>query len=51
MTARIGRATRAAWALKFGTVWINCRFKQSGKDRSVYSLEEYANARHVMARL
>ena len=63
-TRDIGRALRAAKALQFGTVWINCHFtlvsemphggfKQSGygKDQSVYSLEEYTNVKHVMARL
>ncbi len=63
-TRDVGRALRAARVLQFGTVWINCHFtlvsemphggfKQSGygKDQSVYSLEEYTNVKHVMARL
>ena len=64
MTADIGRALRAARVLQFGIVWIDCHFimvsgvphggfKQSGygKDRSVCSLEEYTDVKHVMVRL
>jgi 1-pyrroline dehydrogenase len=60
----VGRALRAARALQFGTVWINDHiplvsemphggYKQSGygKDLSVYSLEEYTQIKHVMAKL
>ena len=63
-TRDVGRALRTAKALQFGTVWINGHFalvsemphggfKQSGygKDQSIYSLEEYTNIKHVMARL
>jgi 1-pyrroline dehydrogenase len=63
-TRDVGRALRAARALEFGTVWINDHiplvsemphggFKRSGygKDLSVYSLEDYTQLKHVMARL
>jgi 1-pyrroline dehydrogenase len=63
-TRDIGRALNAARKLQFGTVWINDHiplvsemphggFKQSGygKDLSVYSLEDYTNIKHVMAKL
>ena len=63
-TRDVGRALSAARALQFGTVWINDHgtlvsemphggFRQSGygKDLSVYSLEEYTQLKHVMARL
>jgi betaine-aldehyde dehydrogenase/aminobutyraldehyde dehydrogenase len=63
-TRDVGRALSAARALQFGTVWINDHgtlvsemphggFKQSGygKDLSAYSLEEYTQLKHVMARL
>ncbi len=63
-TRDIGRALRAARALEFGTVWINDHiplvsemphggYKQSGygKDLSIYSLEEYTQVKHVMAKL
>jgi 1-pyrroline dehydrogenase len=63
-TRDVGRALRAARALQFGTVWINDHiplvsemphggYKQSGygKDLSVYSLEEYTQIKHVMAKL
>ena len=63
-TRDVGRALRAARALQFGTVWINDHiplvsemphggYKQSGygKDLSVYSLEEYTQLKHVMAKL
>lgn len=55
-----GRATRLAAELDFGTVWINCHqilpaelphggFKQSGtgKDLSVFGLEDYTRLKHV----
>jgi 1-pyrroline dehydrogenase len=63
-TGDVGRALRAARALHFGTVWINDHlpivsemphggFKASGygKDMSIYSLEDYTNIKHVMARI
>ncbi len=63
-TRDIGRALNAARKLQFGTVWINDHiplvsemphggYKQSGygKDLSVYSLEDYTNIKHVMAKL
>src|SRR3989440_8504742 len=63
-TRDIGRALNAARKLQFGTVWINDHiplvsemphggFKQSGygKDLSAYSLEDYTNIKHVMAKI
>jgi 1-pyrroline dehydrogenase len=63
-TRDIGRALNAARKLQFGTVWINDHiplvsemphggFKQSGygKDLSTYSLEDYTQVKHVMAKL
>jgi 1-pyrroline dehydrogenase len=63
-TRDIGRALNAAKKLQFGTVWINDHiplvsemphggYKQSGygKDLSVYSLEDYTQIKHVMAKL
>jgi betaine-aldehyde dehydrogenase/aminobutyraldehyde dehydrogenase len=63
-TRDVGRALSAARALQFGTVWINDHiplvsemphggYKQSGygKDLSVYSLEDYTQIKHVMAKL
>jgi 1-pyrroline dehydrogenase len=63
-TRDVGRALRAARALRFGTVWINDHisgisemphggFRQSGygKDMSAYALEDYTVIKHVMARL
>jgi 1-pyrroline dehydrogenase len=63
-TRDVGRALRAARALQFGTVWINDHiplvsemphggYKQSGygKDLSTYSLEDYTQIKHVMAKL
>ena len=63
-TRDIGRALNAARKLQFGTVWINDHiplvsemphggFKQSGygKDLSAYSLEDYTQVKHVMAKL
>jgi 1-pyrroline dehydrogenase len=62
-TADVGRATRVANALRFGTVWVNDHgplvsemphggFKQSGvgKDMSVYAVEAYTELKHVMIR-
>jgi betaine-aldehyde dehydrogenase/aminobutyraldehyde dehydrogenase len=63
-TRDVGRALNAARKLEFGTVWINDHiplvsemphggFKQSGygKDLSLYSLEDYTQIKHVMAKL
>jgi betaine-aldehyde dehydrogenase/aminobutyraldehyde dehydrogenase len=63
-TRDVGRALAAARALQFGTVWINDHiplvsemphggYKQSGygKDLSAYSLEDYTQIKHVMAKL
>jgi 1-pyrroline dehydrogenase len=63
-TRDVSRALNAARKLQFGTVWINDHiplvsemphggFKQSGygKDLSVYSLEDYTQIKHVMAKL
>jgi betaine-aldehyde dehydrogenase/aminobutyraldehyde dehydrogenase len=63
-TQDIGRALNAARKLQFGTVWINDHiplvsemphggYKQSGygKDLSTYSLEDYTQIKHVMAKL
>ena len=63
-TRDVGRALTAARTLQFGTVWINDHiplvsemphggYKQSGygKDLSVYSLEDYTQIKHVMAKL
>jgi 1-pyrroline dehydrogenase len=64
-TRDVGRALNAARKLQFGTVWINDHlvpitsemphggFKQSGygKDMSAYSLEEYTQIKHVVAKL
>src|SRR5438034_263252 len=63
-TRDIGRALNAARKLQFGTVWINDHiplvsemphggYKQSGygKDLSAYSLEDYTQVKHVMAKV
>ena len=63
-TQDVGRAMRVANALRFGCVWINDHiplvsemphggYKQSGygKDLSMYSLEDYTQLKHVMAKL
>jgi 1-pyrroline dehydrogenase len=63
-TRDVGRALNAARKLQFGTVWINDHiplvsemphggFKQSGygKDLSSYSLEDYTQIKHVMAKI
>src|SRR5215208_2645388 len=63
-TRDVGRALNAARRLQFGTVWINDHiplvsemphggYRQSGygKDLSAYSLEDYTQVKHVMAKL
>ncbi len=63
-TRDVGRALRAARTLQFGTVWINDHiplvsemphggYKESGygKDLSMYSLEDYTQIKHGMAKL
>jgi acyl-CoA reductase-like NAD-dependent aldehyde dehydrogenase len=63
-TRDVGRALRVARRLQFGTVWINAHiplvsemphggYKQSGygKEMSMYSIEEYTQVKHVMARI
>jgi 1-pyrroline dehydrogenase len=63
-TRDVARALNAARKLEFGTVWINDHiplvsemphggYKQSGygKDLSLYSLEDYTQIKHVMAKL
>jgi betaine-aldehyde dehydrogenase/aminobutyraldehyde dehydrogenase len=63
-TRDVGRALEAVKRLNFGTVWINDHipivsemphggFKESGygKDMSAYSLEDYTQIKHVMARI
>jgi 1-pyrroline dehydrogenase len=63
-TRDVGRAMNAARAMRFGTVWINDHiplvsemphggFRGSGygKDMSMYSVEEYTVAKHVMVKL
>jgi 1-pyrroline dehydrogenase len=64
-TRDVARALNAARKLQFGTVWINDHlvpitsemphggYKQSGygKDMSAYSMEEYTQIKHVVAKL
>ncbi len=63
-TRDVGRALNAARKLQFGTVWVNDHiplvsemphggYKQSGygKDLSAYSLEDYTQIKHVMAKI
>ena len=64
-TRDVGRALNAARRLQFGCVWINDHllpltsemphggYKQSGygKDMSMYSLEDYTQIKHVVAKL
>jgi betaine-aldehyde dehydrogenase len=60
-TGDVGRAMRVSKALRFGCVWVNAHiplasemphggFKASGygKDLSMYALEDYTDAKHVM---
>ena len=62
-TSDVGKALRVAKQLQYGCTWINTHFmlanemphggmKSSGygKDLSMYALEDYTVARHVMAR-
>jgi 1-pyrroline dehydrogenase len=62
-TSDIARAFKVSKALQFGTVWVNDHFtlasemphggfKQSGygKDQSMYALEDYTVAKHIMVR-
>jgi len=63
-TQDIGRALKVARKLQYGCTWINTHFMLAnemphggmkasgyGKDMSMYSLEDYTVARHVMAKL
>jgi aminobutyraldehyde dehydrogenase len=63
-TKDVGKAMAVAARLQYGCTWINCHFmltsemphggmKKSGygKDMSLYALEDYSIARHVMAKL
>jgi 1-pyrroline dehydrogenase len=63
-TRDVGRALNTARKLQFGTVWINDHiplvsemphggYKESGygKDLSVYSLDDYTQIKHVMAKI
>jgi aminobutyraldehyde dehydrogenase len=63
-TQDVGKAMAVASRLQYGCTWINCHFmltnemphggfKNSGygKDLSVYALEDYTVARHVMVKL
>jgi aminobutyraldehyde dehydrogenase len=63
-TADVSRAMQTAARLRYGCTWINCHFmlasemphggmKQSGygKDLSLYALEDYTVARHIMVKL
>lgn len=63
-TSDVGRAMAVARDLKFGTVWVNDHgavsaempwggYKESGygKERSIYSLEDFTQVKHVMVRL
>jgi len=63
-TSDVGKALQVAKRLQYGCTWINTHFmlanemphgglKSSGygKDLSMYALEDYTVARHVMARL
>jgi aminobutyraldehyde dehydrogenase len=63
-TQDVGRALKVARKLQYGCTWINTHFmlvnemphgglKHSGygKDMSMYALEDYTVARHVMAKL
>jgi aminobutyraldehyde dehydrogenase len=60
----LGKALTVASRLEYGTTWVNTHFmlvsemphagmKRSGygKDPSLYALEDYTAARHVMVKL
>ncbi|MHB8328326.1 MAG: aldehyde dehydrogenase family protein, partial [Acidimicrobiales bacterium] len=62
-TTDVGRAMKAAARLRFGTIWVNDHiplvsemphggFRQSGygKDLSMYAIESYTEAKHVMVK-
>ena len=62
-TSDIARAFKVSKALQYGTVWVNDHFtlasemphggfKESGygKDQSMYALEDYTVAKHIMVR-
>lgn len=63
-TQDVGKAMNATRKLTFGTVWVNDHgavsaempwggFKQSGygKERSIYSIEEYTQIKHIMIKV
>ncbi len=63
-TKDVGKAMAVAARLQYGCTWVNCHFmltnemphggvKNSGygKDMSIYALEDYTVARHVMVKL
>ncbi len=63
-TRDVGRALDAARRLQFGTVWINdhlpivsempwtgMKRSGTGRDMSMYALEDYTQVKHVMAKL
>ena len=63
-TSDVGRAMAVVRDLRFGTVWVNDHgavsaempwggYKESGygKERSIYSLEDFTQIKHVMVRL
>ena len=63
-TKDVSRAMAVAARLQYGCTWINCHFNLTnemphggvkhsgyGKDLSMYALEDYTVARHVMVKL
>jgi len=56
-TRDVGRALNAARRLQFGTVWINdhiplvSEMPHGGYKQSAYSLEDYTQIKHVMAKI